>query len=61
VLERLDEQAVLEIDRLHQIPNCSVTTYGRSDGRWSLVEFASVRHLEPETITRASDYTGAPR
>ncbi|MDQ1477474.1 MAG: hypothetical protein QOE62_2703 [Actinomycetota bacterium] len=61
VLERLDEKTVLDIDRRHQIPNCSVTEYARSDRRWALVEFASIEHLAPHEVTRASDYTGAPR
>jgi probable phosphoglycerate mutase len=61
ILERLDEQTTLEIDRAEQIPNCSVTSYVRAEAAWTLVEFASVAHLEPQTVTRASDYTGAPR
>ncbi len=61
VLERLDEQTILEIDRTYQIPNCSVTAYARSGRRWQLVEFASVDHLAPHEVTRASDYTGVPR
>jgi broad specificity phosphatase PhoE len=61
ILERLDEHTTLEIDRTRQIPNCSVTTYERREAAWTLVDFASVTHLEPRTVTRASDYTGAPR
>jgi broad specificity phosphatase PhoE len=61
VLERLDEKTVLDIDRAEQIPNCSVTEYARSGRQWTLVEFASVDHLAPHEVTRASDYTGAPR
>jgi probable phosphoglycerate mutase len=61
VLERLDEQTILEIDRAHQIPNCSVTAYARAGRRWQLSEFASIEHLAPHEVTRASDYTGAPR
>jgi broad specificity phosphatase PhoE len=61
ILERLDEQTTLQIDRTHQIPNCSVTTYARDGSGWALVDFASIAHLEPRTVTRASDYTGAPR
>ena len=61
VLERLDEERVLAIDRTNQIPNCSITTYARAGRQWRLVDFASVEHLAPEVVTRASDYTGAPR
>jgi broad specificity phosphatase PhoE len=61
ILERLDERTTLEIDRDQQIPNCSVTTYERHGAAWTLVDFASIAHLEPATVTRASDYTGAPR
>jgi 2,3-bisphosphoglycerate-dependent phosphoglycerate mutase len=61
VLEELDEATVLAIDRDFEVANCSVTTYRRTDAGWTLAEFASVSHLQPHEVTRAGDYTGAPR
>jgi broad specificity phosphatase PhoE len=61
VIEELDEAAVLGIDRDFEVPNCSVTTYERTDTSWTVVDFASVAHLDPHEVTRAGDYTGAPR
>jgi len=61
VIEELDEATVLAIDREHEVANCSVTTYQRTRESWSLLDFASVAHLQPHEVTRARDYTGAPR
>ncbi len=53
VLEGLDEQKLLEIDRDVPLANCSLTTYRDREGALELVSFAATDHLEaaaaPET------------
>lgn len=61
VIEELDEATVLDIDRDYEVANCSVTTYQRHEGGWTLTDFASVVHLQPHEVTRAGDFTGLPR
>jgi 2,3-bisphosphoglycerate-dependent phosphoglycerate mutase len=46
VLEELTEAQLLEIDRGDQIANTSVTRYELSDGRFRLVTFNGVEHLD---------------
>jgi broad specificity phosphatase PhoE len=46
VLEELTEPQLLEIDRGDQIANTSVTRYELSDGRFRLVTFNGVEHLD---------------
>jgi broad specificity phosphatase PhoE len=46
VLEGLDEQRLLELDRNEPLGNCSLTRYRRGDdGRFELVSFADTAHL----------------
>ncbi len=56
VLEGLDEQQLLEIDREVPLANCSLTTYRDREGALELVSFADTAHLEaaaaPETHER---------
>ncbi|TQM61984.1 histidine phosphatase family protein [Humibacillus xanthopallidus] len=47
VVERLDEQRLLEIDLSEALANCSLTTYVRApDGRLRLEAFGSTTHLD---------------
>jgi broad specificity phosphatase PhoE len=47
VLERMDEQRLLEIDRSQALPNCSLTTYVREDGGALRLEaFGATSHLD---------------
>jgi broad specificity phosphatase PhoE len=47
VLERMDEQRLLEIDRSEALPNCSLTSYTRtSNGSLRLEAFGSTSHLD---------------
>jgi broad specificity phosphatase PhoE len=58
VLEGLDEQRLLEIDRAEQIANASLTRYQRDgSGAWELRAFNSVDHLigEDEDVTEEPD------
>ncbi|MDR6672255.1 histidine phosphatase family protein [Xanthomonas sp. 1678] len=63
LLERLDETAILDIDRGGDVPNCSVTEYaiGDSEGapRFGLVQANAVPFEVP--VTTASDQPGGPR
>jgi broad specificity phosphatase PhoE len=58
VLEGLDEEQLLEIDRDEQVANASVTRYeATSDGGWELTAFNAVGHLldEAEDVTKEPD------
>jgi hypothetical protein len=47
VVERLDEQRLLEIDLSEALANCSLTTYVREpDGPLRLESFGSTTHLD---------------
>lgn len=47
VLERMDEQRLLDIDRSATLANCSLTTYAKDeDGALCLTAFAATTHLE---------------
>ncbi len=63
LLEHLDEQAVLDIDRRGDVPNCSVTEYGvdaaEATPRFSLVQANAVPFEVP--VTTAADHPGGPR
>ena len=49
VLERLDEQGILEIDREHELANCSITRYELSeDDRPTLAAFNETAAMEDE-------------
>jgi hypothetical protein len=48
VLEELSEPQLLEIDRGDQIANTSVTRYELSEGRFRLVAFNGVEHLDDQ-------------
>jgi len=61
VLERLDEPALLAIDRSAQIGNTAVTAYRDDGDGLSLVTFNDTTHLPEEATTRAPDRPVAPR
>jgi broad specificity phosphatase PhoE len=46
VLENLTEQELLEIDATKDLPNCSVTSYRRTEGGLELVQFADTTAVE---------------
>jgi broad specificity phosphatase PhoE len=48
VLEGLSEADLNEIERTTALPNCSVTTYQRTDGGLRLHRFAETGHLEAD-------------
>jgi broad specificity phosphatase PhoE len=55
VLEGLSEQDLAEIERTTALPNCSVTTYERSDGGLRLRRFAETGHLEADSEAPVTD------
>jgi broad specificity phosphatase PhoE len=55
VLEELDEQHLLEIDRHEQVANTSVTRYRAAGESWSLQAFNSVEHLADTPVTEEPD------
>jgi len=64
LLERLDEQRILDIDRGGDVPNCSVTEYGTGDAAdgapcFALVQANAVPFEVP--VTTAADQPGGPR
>jgi 2,3-bisphosphoglycerate-dependent phosphoglycerate mutase len=68
VLESMDEQQVLEVDRQAEVANCSLTTYRHDPsvgvhGGLRLEAYNEVGHLaaEDEQITAEPDVPGAPR
>lgn len=63
LLERLDEERILAIDREADVPNCSITEYiGARDGM-KLVRANFTEHLREAQapITRGSDQPAGPR
>ena len=46
VLEEVDEQDLLELDRTMQIPNASITTYRRTGDHLELAEFADTTAVD---------------
>jgi broad specificity phosphatase PhoE len=60
VLEELTEQQLLEIDRQHQIANTSVTRYELADGRFELVSFNGVHHLEEDADAPVTEENDVP-
>ena len=61
VLEGLDEQHLLEIDREHQIPNTSVTRYRRGDDGLDLERFADDGHLTEGSAEKTEEPDRAGR
>lgn len=61
VLEGLDEQQLLEIDREVPLANCSLTTYRDREGALELVSFAATDHLEAGAApkTHEEPHTGS--
>lgn len=58
VLEGLDEQALLDVDRNEPLGNCSLTRYRRDGGgSLELVTFADVRHLEASEVEETHEPT----
>ncbi len=68
LLERMDEQAILQIDRQADVPNCSVTSYefdphrGRN-GKLALqlVNFVAPLEEAGASVTSEPDVPGAPK
>ena len=68
LLERMDEQTIMEIDRLADVPNCSVTSYefdpkrGRN-GKLALqlVNFVAPLEEAGASVTSEPDMPGAPK
>jgi broad specificity phosphatase PhoE len=68
LLERLDEQAILAIDREADVPNCSVTSYEFDAARGKngklvarLVNFVAPLRDAGAPVTAASDVPAAPK
>jgi broad specificity phosphatase PhoE len=66
LLEKLTEEQILEIDRKHNIANCSVTSYARdaiADGKWTpeLFNFVAPMQEAGEKVTADSDAPVASR
>ena len=68
LLERMDEQAILAIDRAADVPNCSVTSYEFDATRGKngklvarLVNFVAPLREAGAPITAASDVPAAPK
>ena len=63
VLEGLDEEGILAIDRQGDVANCAVTTYTRKDGALHLTAYNDVRHLTAQdtAVTAEPDVAHAPR
>jgi broad specificity phosphatase PhoE len=58
VLEGLDEQALMDLDKREQVANASLTRYDADpDGGWVLKEFNHVDHIlvEDEDVTEEPD------
>ncbi len=62
VLEGLDEERVLALEKPGEVANASVTTYERKDGQLQLAAFNSVAHLvnEPVAVTAEPPAHTAP-
>jgi broad specificity phosphatase PhoE len=68
LLERLDEQAILEADRAGDVPNCSVTSYAfdptlgkRGKLALTLVNFIAPLEATGTPITAGKDLPAAPK
>jgi broad specificity phosphatase PhoE len=66
LLEKLTEQEILAIDREHDVANCSITSYARSElsgGKWTpeLFNFVAPMREAGEKITDESDAPVASR
>ncbi|HEX8280842.1 MAG TPA: histidine phosphatase family protein, partial [Chthoniobacterales bacterium] len=66
LLEKLTEQEILQIDREHDVANCSITSYARSgmmNGRWTpeLFNFVAPMREAGQKITDESDAPVASR
>jgi len=68
LLERLDEQAILAIDRSADVPNCSVTSYEFDAARGKngklvarLVNFVAPLREAGAPVTAAPDVPAAPK
>lgn len=59
VLEGLNEEQLLEIDREVPLANCSLTTYRDREGALELVSFAATDHLEEAATTHEEPHTGS--
>jgi broad specificity phosphatase PhoE len=56
VLEGMDEEALLTVDRNEPLPNCSLTRYRQgSDGGLDLVRFADTDHLEADEVEQTHE------
>lgn len=55
VLEHLTEQELLRIDAELDLPNCSLTTYERVEGRLELVSFADATAVEKSPARATSE------
>ncbi|WP_330473703.1 histidine phosphatase family protein [Terrabacter sp. C0L_2] len=61
VLEGLDEQSLLDVDRNEPLGNCSLTRYRRRDGAsLELVSFADTRHLDVSAVESTREPTPEP-
>lgn len=67
LLECLDERAILDIDRLADVPNCSVTEYGfRADDQGERFGLLRANYVPPEleataAVTVAADAPAGPK
>jgi broad specificity phosphatase PhoE len=66
LLEKLNEEEILAIDREHNVANCSITSYAREqmrDGRWTpdLFNFVAPMREAGERVTNESDAPIASR
>jgi len=68
LLEHMDEQQILDIDRQGDVPNCAVTSYRaheRNDAdtvlQLDLVNFLAPLHDSDTPVTRAPDEPAAPK
>ncbi|MDR6539347.1 histidine phosphatase family protein [Variovorax soli] len=68
LLERMDEQQILEIDRQRDVPNCAITSYRaqRSGDEDEVLQLDLVNFLAPlreaaTPVTRAPDQPAAPK
>jgi hypothetical protein len=61
VLEGLDEQALLDVDRNEPLGNCSLTRYRLRDGAsLELVDFADTRHLDVSAVDTTREPSPEP-
>jgi broad specificity phosphatase PhoE len=68
LFEHMDEQKILNVDRLSDVPNCSVTSYrfNPNTGKTGKLELRQVNFVAPlldagASITSAPDISGAPK